>query len=110
MVEHGESCQQNNEEAYRLYKIAAERGYASAQRVVGTTLLQGLLGQRMNRPEGLKWLQMAAEKNDAIAAYNLGKTYEDEKNKEALRWFKFATDLKFAPAQNAIGASYLKGG
>lgn len=114
MIEHGEACQQNNEEAYRLFKIAAERGYAKAQNSVGTILLKGRLGQPMNSPEGLKWLQKAADQKNAEAAYYLAIAYDNGEGckpnpAEAFKWYKYAADLEYARAQNAVGVAYLKG-
>ena len=53
-----------------MYKKAAEQGKTSAQLNLGMMYISGR-GIRQNLPEGVKWLNKAADQGDATAKTNL---------------------------------------
>jgi TPR repeat protein len=56
------------------------------------------------------WTNPDAENTEAIVFYQRGKSYYDNKNyTEAVKWFKKAADLNYAPAQNDLGDCYWHG-
>ena len=80
---------ENNEEAYRLFKLAADQGFA---------LAQGRLSiLEKDKKEAFRYLKLAADQGHAQAYVNLGHMYKDgftkdgfsvEKNFiESLHWF-----------------------
>jgi TPR repeat protein len=61
---------ENDEEAVRLYRLAAEQGYAGAQTNLGVMYANGE-GVLRNREDAVLWLQRAAAQGDRIAQKNL---------------------------------------
>lgn len=59
-------------EAVRLYRLAAERGNAFAQYVMGDTLLSGDLGVEKDAGGGMHWLRLAAGQGVPVAQAELG--------------------------------------
>jgi TPR repeat protein len=56
------------------------------------------------------WTNPDAENTEAIDFYQRGKSYYDNKDyTEAVKWFKKAADLNYAPAQNDLGHCYWHG-
>ena len=62
-------------EAVKWYRKAAEQNYAPAQYNLGLCYDHGD-GVAENQVEAVKWYRKAAEQNDAEAQYNLGICYE----------------------------------
>ena len=60
--------------AFYYFNKAAEAGYVPAQRVLGTSYLEGRLVAR-NYEKARQWLTMAARQNDGQAAYSLALIY-----------------------------------
>lgn len=60
--------------ALRLYRSAAERGYAPAQANLGRMLAEGI-GTPTDNGEARSWLEKAAAQNDALGQYRLGMLY-----------------------------------
>ena len=52
----------NDQEAVRLYKLAADQGYAKAQRNLAISYLKGVGGLSKNEQEAARLLKLAAEK------------------------------------------------
>ncbi|MEO8142967.1 MAG: tetratricopeptide repeat protein [Betaproteobacteria bacterium] len=60
----------------RLYRSAAERGYAPSQANLGRMLAEGI-GTATDIGEARSWLEKAAAQNDALGQYRLGMLYLD---------------------------------
>lgn len=94
-------------ESTRLYRLAAEAGYAPAQNYLGFRLVSGE-GVKADPEEGLAWIEKAAMAGDVKAANNLGallaegRLVEPDREK-ALFWFGRAAEdgLPTAMAQLA---------
>ena len=58
---------QNNSEAVRWYRKAAEQGIADAQWKLGHLYQYGSLGISEDKAEAIKWYRKAAEQGDEFA-------------------------------------------
>ena len=95
------------------YFLAADKGYPSAQNILGLRMLEreGLgytvdpLNQKVNQNldrEGVSWLQKAADQGHGYANYNLGMSYLEGRNGLEVSSTKaFEHFSKGAKAQNA---------
>ena len=72
----GTDVGQDQTEAAKWYRLAAEQGNATAQFNLG---LKYELGEGIpkNYTESVKWYRLAAEQGNAQAQYNLGVMYEN---------------------------------
>lgn len=98
----------DREEQYKLYRKAAEQGYAEAQNVVGRFLEEGWGGVTQNEAEAVKWFRKAAEQGFSIAQYNLACCLENgqgcrEDKAEAVEWYRKAAEQGHSEAQNNLG-------
>ncbi|MDE6787789.1 MAG: sel1 repeat family protein [Ruminococcus sp.] len=102
----------NKRKAIDLWKIAAEKGNATAQCNLGNCYFSGE-GVNQNDNEALKWYKMAAEQdyNDSCTMtgfiyYNINQNYQ-----EAVRYFKKAVKLNpdDETALYFLGLCYLSG-
>jgi TPR repeat protein len=69
-----EIARENDVEAAKWYRSAAEQGDASAQHVTGKLYANGNGGPE-NDAEAVKWYRLSAEQGDADAQSNLGVMY-----------------------------------
>lgn len=117
--EIGAGTKRDPVKALTWYRKAAQLGEVSAMYKLGMISLHGLLNQPRSFPEGLKWLQRAAEKADASnphAIHELGLLYErgspvstdifvrDEQR--AFELFVQAAKLGYPPSQFRLGCAY----
>jgi TPR repeat protein len=97
-----------------LYAIADE-GKDWVQFELGVRYLGGSHGFDMNFPEGVRYIQMAAEKGYAPAQRRLGALYEQGKGvpqdlDKAFHQYLLAANQGNAGAQYIVGHSYYEGG
>lgn len=99
--------------AARLYRQAADMGYAPAQLNLGVACEYGE-GVARDLKEAVKWYTLAAEAGNAMAQCNLGYCYYSgsgvprEPNK-AIVWYRRAADNGSARAYNNLGYCYEHG-
>ena len=74
MYENGQGVRQDDAEAVKWYRLAAEQGYAPAQSNLGVMYENGQ-GVRQDDAEAVKWYQQAAAQGLAEAQSNLGVMY-----------------------------------
>mgnify|MGYP006240838927 CR=1 FL=1 len=74
MYEKGKGVPQDDKEAARLYRLAAEQGYADAQFNLGVMYNNGN-GVPQDYKEAVYWYQLAAEQGHSKAQGNLGVMY-----------------------------------
>jgi hypothetical protein len=74
MYDHGEGVPENNTEAMKWYRLAADQGLAAAQRNIGALYENGVEVPQ-DYAEAVKWFRLAADQGDANAQYNLGVMY-----------------------------------
>ena len=94
-------------------KVAAEKGDASAMRMVANAYLTGE-GTQQNAVEAARWLNRAAERKDVLAQFVLGILYDEGKGVqrdmvEAVRWYRQAAEAGLPDAQFNLGVCYTKG-
>jgi TPR repeat protein len=101
------------ETAYRLIKLLAEQGDASAQNNLGLMYANGE-GVPQDYAEAVKWYRLAAEQGNAVAQNNLGLRYYKGEGvlqdyTEAMKWLRLAAEQGDARAQSNLGVMYYNG-
>ena len=98
MYASGEGVPEDDAEAVRWLRLAADQGLAEAARWLRLAADQGLA-------EAAGWYRLLpADQGHAIAQYNLGWMYANgegvpEDDAEAVRWYRLAADQGHADAQ-----------
>ncbi len=103
----------NFDEAFKLFRMAADQGLAGAQYNLGSLYFFGSGVPRDNQ-EALKWYRKSAEQGFIPAQFYLGWMHANGKGveedfKEAIKWFKKAADQGDSEAQRSLGILYLRG-
>ncbi|MBV5327014.1 MAG: SEL1-like repeat protein [Chlorobium sp.] len=98
--------QQDDKEAVKWFRLAAEQGDVNSQYNLGCMYKDGKGVPRDNK-EAAKWFRLAAEQGQVSAQFNLGCIYEDGKGvtqdkKEAAKWFRLAAEQGDGSAQRAL--------
>ncbi|MBQ76811.1 MAG: hypothetical protein CMQ20_17535 [Gammaproteobacteria bacterium] len=106
----GRGVPQNDSEAVRWFRLAADQGYAPAQHNLGVMYRRGD-GVPENDAEAVRWYRLAAEQGLANAQHNLGYMYANgdgvpEDDVEAVRWYRLAAEQGLAEAQSNLGVMY----
>jgi len=109
----GEGVPQDNSEAFKWYKAAAEQDDAESQNALGLFYLLGK-GVGQNNEEAAKWLLKAAKKGHAEAQTSLGTMYVqglgvEQSFKKALKWLKLADEQDDPDAPYFMGLLYETG-
>lgn len=101
------------DEAIRLYKNSASRGYKTAYYNIADIYANSPL---YNPVECIKWQKKSAlEGNNIESQYDLGCIYEfgdvgpDKDEEEAFKWYKMSADQGHDEAQDALGRMYMDG-
>ena len=102
----GKGVQQNDAEAVKWYRRAADQGHAEAQYNLGVMYDDGQ-GVQQDYAEAVKWYRRAAEQGHAKAQFNLGNMYREGKGvqqdfSKAVLWFEKAASQGFDPAKQAL--------
>ena len=113
MYAKGQGVPQDDKEAAKWFRLAAEQGNADAQNDLGWIHDNGR-GVPQYYQEAVKWYRKAAEQGHAFAQYNLGVMYERgvgvaQDYKEAMKWYRLSAEQGDADAKNNLGAMYAKG-
>lgn len=100
-------------DAVRAFRIAAEKGNAKAQFLLGACYYNGK-GVERDVDEAVRWTRKAAEQGHVEAQCSLGCTYADGNGvdkdmAEAARWFRKAAKEGYAGAQLNLGRCYATG-
>ena len=114
MYTTGEGVPQDDVEAVRWYRLAAEEGLASAQYNLGLTYRYGGEGVPEDDAEAVRWFRLAADQGHALAQFNLGVMYATgegvpQDDVEAVRWSRLAAEQGYAGAQYTLGFMYANG-
>jgi serine/threonine protein kinase len=109
----GEGVRQDKEKAFKLYRMAAQRGNATAQHNLGTCYYHGE-GVAQDEAEAAKWFRSAAESGIADAQHNLGLCYSNgqgvpQDDAQAAKWFRSAAERGQVDAQYSLGFCYARG-
>ena len=83
--------------AIQFYRQAAALGFAPSLDSMGMFTFKGVYGVQQDELEGIRLFQLAGEKGDADAAFNLGQIYAegigvDADPAEARKWFQAGAD------------------
>ena len=108
--DNGDGVPEDDAEAVRWYRLAAEQGFAAAQYNLGWVYANGD-GVPEDDAEAVRWYRLAAEQGLAEAQYNLGLMYSNgegvrEDDAEAVRWLRLAAEQGDAIAQVSLGLMY----
>jgi TPR repeat protein len=103
----------NRDEAFELYRRAAERGIVAAQLRYGQALCAGELGEA-DPITGETWIRRAAQAGSVDAAFHLGELNarggaQPANYTEAAKWYLVAAERGHAGAARALGSLYLTG-
>ena len=98
--------EEDYEGAFKLFMLAAEKGHAGAQYMVGEAYFWGD-GVEENKEAAVKWYKLAAEKGYVDAYYDVGCAYHygegvKENEEEAVRWYKLAAENGIEKAKNMV--------
>ena len=109
----GWGVRQNQTEAVRWMRKAAEQGFADAQDQLGLLYVQGQ-GVPKDMTEAIKWIRLAAEQGHTEAQGRLGACYAAgdgvrQDMAEAIRWTRKAAEQGLAEAQFTLGLYYVRG-
>jgi TPR repeat protein len=98
LFELGQKFHKNEEydKAHEYYLLAAEKGHADSQYVIGLMYAHGI-GIEKNIDNAFKWYKLAAEKGHAESPYQIGHMYEygegiEINEQEAFKWYKLAAE------------------
>ena len=113
MYDTGEGVTENDREAVKWYRLAAEQGHATAQNNLGVMYDTGE-GVTKNDREAVKWYKLAAEQGHAKAQNNLGWMYRNgegvpKNDREAVKWYRLAAEQGHATAQYNLALMYHNG-
>jgi TPR repeat protein len=113
MYVFGEGVPNNEAEAARWYRLAAEHGYATAQLHLAVAYENGH-GVPQDEVEAVRWYRKAAEQGYASAQHKLGYAYAYGlgvaiNEAEAKRWLRMDAEQENAEAQNILSTSYSNG-
>ena len=106
---------QNDREAARLYKLAAEQGVAVAQLNLAKFHMQCRGGLAQDAGQAARLYRLAADQGLAEAQGRLGAMYAEgrgglaQDDRQAANWYRKAADQGEAPAQGLLGTMYSLG-
>lgn len=103
----------NGEEAVRLYRLAADHGFAKAQVNLGNCYRFGE-GVEQDAEEAVRWFQLAANQGHSSAQWNLGSCYDcgfgvAKDSFHAVRLYRLAAEQGNVDAQYTLGVCYGNG-
>lgn len=111
----GNLLPQNNIEAARRYRLAAERGSSRAQVALGIMYTEGR-GVARSEAEAVHWFREAANQNNSEGQARLGLMYAngagvEQDVAEALHWYRRGAEggLQGRMAQRLLGDAYYQG-
>ncbi|MCH3951830.1 MAG: sel1 repeat family protein [Acidaminococcus sp.] len=110
MYGDGIGVTQDDLEASRWYRKAAEQGYADAQNNLGVCYRDGQ-GVEQSDEKAAEWFSKAAEQGFADAQTNLGVCYQngqgvEQSDEKAVEWYRKAAEQGYADAQTILGVKY----
>jgi len=113
MYRRGQGMPQDNAEALRWYRQAADKGDANAQYALGFMYGNGE-GVPQDYGEAVSWFRKAADQGNVEAQYSLGSVYRDGDGvsrdyAEAVRWYRKAADQGDKTARHALFSMYCTG-
>ena len=113
MYDEGKGVQQDDYEAVKWYRKAAEQGGVHGQLILGIKYELGK-GVQQDDYEAVKWYRKSAEQGDADGQRILGYKYELGKGVqqdyyEAVKWYRKSAEQGNAYGQRSLGDMYRDG-
>ena len=114
MYEMGCGVKKLDEEAFRFYKLAAEKGNLEACRKLFIFYLEGI-GVNKSIDESNQYLEMLADLGEPILQHQLGINYAnglngwEKSNKKAIKYWQLSADNGFPPSQLVLAECYQSG-
>eukprot|EP01049_Picozoa_sp_SAG25_P009007 SAG25_NODE_857_length_5044_cov_2.869970_3_plen_674_part_00 len=110
---HGIGVEQDDAEAVKWFRKAAEQGNSRAQNSLGNCYWRGI-GIEKHKVQAVKWYCKAAEQGNSTAQYSLGNCYRtglgiEKDAEEAMKWYRKAAEKGHSTAQNSLGYCYWYG-
>jgi len=110
----GVLLKQNDTEAVRLLRKAADRGWMAAEESLGIFLEGGIGVERPVPAEAIKWYEKAALQGSMDAATNMALMYANgigaaRDTMQAVKWFHRAADGGDATGQYNLALMYIRG-
>ncbi len=104
---------QDDTEAVKFYRLAADQGNANAQFNLGNCYLNGR-GVSQYDAAAVKWYRLAADQRDSSAQSDLGTMFSNGRgvpkdDVEAVKWWQLAANQGAASARLNLGVMYLRG-
>ena len=105
---------EDDTEAVKWFRKAAEQGLARAQCFLGLHYKEGI-GVWKDEKEAFKWYTKAAEQGDAVAQCEIGWFFSvgtggvEKDWQKAANWFQKAAEQEYSNAQYHLGMCYLNG-
>ncbi len=111
--ESGQGVPQDDDEAMKWFRLAAEQRHVEAQCSLGVNYALGA-GVEQDHKEAVKWFRLAAEQRYEAAQFFLGVTYAEgngveQDHKEAAKWYRLAAEQGYENAQLKLGIAYSSG-
>jgi len=109
----GRGVPQDETQAAKWHKKAAEQGHSGAQYNLGFLYAYGR-GVPQDDAQALKWYRKAAEQGHVLAQFTLGRRYETgdrvlQNYTKAAKWYEKAAEQGFLRAKRKIGNMYQHG-
>ena len=113
MYANGEGVPEDDEEAVRWYRLAADQGHANAQTNLGNMYNNGE-GVPEDDAEAVRWYRLAADQGNRLAQFNLGMLERngwgrDVNPSAACEWFEKSAKEDVPMAQELLGDCYRDG-
>ena len=110
----GDGVDQNDKEAAKYFRLAAEQGDVNAQAMLAYIKYHGGEGVAQDYKEAIKWWRLAAEQGDAVAQHALGLSYllgkgVENDSIESVKWIRLAAEQGYGRAQFMMGISFREG-
>ena len=103
---------QDDAQAVKWYRLAADQGDASAQFNLGLVYRTGQ-GVPQDDAQAVKWYRLAADQGDASAQFNLGNTYDigrgvPQDYVQAHKWFNLSASRALVTDEKDVRDSAVK--
>ncbi len=114
LYDFGIGVAEDNHEAAKWYRMAAEQGAESAQHNLGNILRGVGSDVQKDEAEAFKWYQLAAEQGNAGSQHNVAKMLSlgagiPQNHAEAFKWMRLSAEQGLADSQRELAGMYQKG-
>lgn len=109
----GVGVAENDPEAFKWMKLAAEEGYSQAQTRLAL-MYSNSEGVKQDYSQVIQWFTKAADQQDEVAIYHLTSIYGNgqgvaQNHAEALKWMTLGSRLGYASSEKNLAIAYKNG-